>query len=81
MIFKYFNKLSPFKKNKTLIKHKTADQNTINTRTSLFILNQSLQNNNHGENSLSYVALTIWNKLPDCLKTTKNVNKSKHNEV
>ena len=37
-----------------------------------------LQKTNHGQKSLSYVALCIWNKLADFLKTTENVNTFKH---
>ena len=57
---------------------KLADQNAIATRTYLFKLNQSLRKTNHGQKSLSYVARGIWNKLPDFLKTTDNVNTYKH---
>ena len=49
---------------------KLADQNTTATRTSLFKLSQPLRKTNHGQKSLSYVAPSIWNKLPDFLKTT-----------
>ena len=57
---------------------KLADQNTTTTRTSLFKLSQPLRKTNHRQKSLSYVAPSIWNKLPDFLKTTDNVNTYKH---
>ena len=57
---------------------KPAGQNTTATRTYLFKLSQPLRKTNHGQKSLSYVAPCIWNKLPDFLKTTENVNTFKH---
>ena len=52
---------------------KLAGQNTTATRTSLFKLSQPLRKTNHGQKYLSYVAPSIWNKLPDFLMTD-NVN-------
>ena len=57
---------------------KLSDQNTTATRTSFFKLSQPLTKTNHGQKSLSYVTPSIWNKLPDFLKTTDNVNTYKH---
>ena len=57
---------------------KLAGENTTATRTSLFKLSQPLRKANHGQKSLSYVVPSIWNNLPDCLKTTGNVNTYKH---
>ena len=57
---------------------KLADQNTTATWTSLFKLRQPLRKTNHRQKSLSYVPPSIWNKLPDFLKTTGNVNTYKH---
>ena len=51
---------------------KLTDQTTTATRTSLFkVSHQPLRK--HGQKSLSYLP-SIWNKLPDFLKTTNNVN-------
>ena len=46
---------------------KSSGQNTTATRTSLFKISQPLQKTNHGQKGLSYVAPSIWNKLPDLL--------------
>ena len=43
---------------------KLAGQNTTVTRASLFKLSQALRKTNHGQKSCSYVAPSIWNKLP-----------------
>ena len=68
MTFKCFNYLGPLYMNDVF---KLADQNTSATRTSLFKL--LLRKTNHGQKSLSYVAPSIWNKLPDFIKSTDNV--------
>ena len=57
---------------------KSAGQNTTATRTYLFRLSHPLRKTNHEQKSLSYVAPCIWNKLPNFLKTTENVNTCKH---
>ena len=74
MTFKYFNYFSSLYWNDVF---KLADQNTTATRTSLFKLSETLRSN-HGQKRLSYVAPSIWDKLPDFLKTTDNVNTYKH---
>ena len=73
--FKYFNYLSPLYMYDVF---KLAGQNTTATRTSLFKLNQPLRKTNHRQKSLSFVAPSIWNKLPDFFKTTDKVNTYKH---
>ena len=75
MAFQCFNNLSPLYTNDLF---KPAGQNTTTTRTSLFKLSQPLRKTSHRQNSLSYVAPSIWNKLPDFLKTTDSVNTYKH---
>ena len=57
---------------------KLASQSTTTARTFLLKLSHPLRKTNHGQKSLSYVAPSIWNKLPDFLKTTDNVNTYKH---
>ena len=75
MTFKYFNNLNPLYMNDVF---KPAGQKTTAPRTYLFKLSQHLQKTNHGQKSLSYVVPCIWNKLPDFLKTTENINTFKH---
>ena len=75
MTFKCFSNLSPLYINDVF---KPADQNTTITRTSLFKLSQPLRKTNHGQKNPSYVAPSIWNKLPDFLKTTEKVNTHKN---
>ena len=53
---------------------KLAHQNTTATRSSLFKLSQPLRKTNLGQKCLSYVVPSIWNKLPNFLKRTDNIN-------
>ena len=73
--FTFFNFLSSVYMNDVF---KLADQNTATTRTSFFKSSQTLRKTNHGQKSFLYVAPSIWNKLPDFLKTTDDVNTYKH---
>ena len=56
---------------------KPAGQPNTTTRASLLKLNQPLRRTNHGQN-ISHIASIIWNNLPNSLKTTDNLNNSKH---
>ena len=71
MTFKFFNYLSPLYMNDVF---KLAHQNTTATRSSLFKLRQPLRKTNLGQKNLSYVVPSIWNKLPNFLKRTDNIN-------
>ena len=42
-----------------------------NTKIFLFKLSQPYEKTNHGQKSLSYVARTIWNKLPASTRTNR----------
>ena len=77
-IFQYFNNLSPFYINNVF---KPAGQKTTATRTYLFKFSKPLRKTNHAQESLSYVASCIWNKLPDFLKTSENVNTFNHKVI
>ena len=72
---KYFNNLSPLYMKDVF---KPAGQNTAVTWTYLFKFSQPLRKTNHGQRSSSYVVPCIWNKLPDFLKTTENINTFKY---
>ena len=75
MIPKYFNNLSPLYMNDVF---KPTSQNATATKTFLFKFSEPLRKTNHGQNSLSYVAPSIGNKLPDFLKTAENVSTYKY---
>ena len=71
MIPKYFNNLSPLYMNDVI---KPTSQNATATKTFLFKFSEPLRKTNHEQNSFSYVAPSIRNKLPDFLKTAENVS-------
>ena len=53
-------------------------QPNTTTRASLLKLNQPLERTNHDQKNISYIALIIWNNLPNSLKSTDNLNTYKH---
>ena len=69
MTFNHFSYLNPLYMNDVF---KLAGQSTAATRTSLLKLSQPLRKTNHAQKSLSCVAPSVWNKLPNFLKTTDN---------
>ena len=71
MSFKFCNNTSPPYMNDVF---KPAGQPNTTTRASLLKLNQPLRRTNHGQNNISYIALIIWNNLPNSLKTTDSLN-------
>ena len=50
-----------------------AENIRINTR------NSHLRKTSTGQNSLSYIGPAIWNRIPEILKRTKNLNTFEHN--
>ena len=71
MSFKFSNNTSPPYMNDGF---KPAGQSNTTTRASLLKLNQPLRRTNHGQNNISYIAATIWNNLPNSLKTIDNLD-------
>ena len=53
-------------------------RNSIDTRNSFLKLNQPSRKTKQGQNCLSYLGPSIWNKLPDSIKDSKNLNNFKH---
>ena len=56
-----------------------ADSNRVSTRNSYKKLSQPFRKTTLGQNSLSYLGPSIWNKLPENIKRCNNVNTFKHN--
>ena len=73
--FKFCNNKSPAYMNDVF---EPAGHPNTNTRASFLKLNQPLQNTNHGQKTLSYMAPYIWNILPVSLKATEGLNTYKH---
>ena len=75
-VFKFINKKSPSYMNDIFQK---ADTMRNNTRSSFLRLKQPFRKTNQGQNCLSYVGPSIWNKLSEKVKKTANLNTFKHN--
>ena len=56
-----------------------AENIRINTRNSYLELNHPFRKTSTGQNDLSYIVPVIWNRIPEILKKTKNLNTFKHN--
>ena len=74
--FKFFNSTIPLYMNDVF---SPAESSNINTRNSFQRLKQPFRKTNVGQNCLSYMGPSVWNKLPRKVKNTKNLNTFKHN--
>ncbi len=54
-------------------------ENSVSTRNSFKKLAQPFRKTNNGQNTLSFIGPSIWNKLPEKIKRTENLNTFKHN--
>ena len=55
-----------------------TSNNRINTRKGFLKLIQPSRKTKQGQNCLSYIGPSTWNKLPDEIKKSKNLNIFKH---
>ena len=76
IVFKYVNDQCPNYLNEVF---QTAPENNIHTRGNFVNLKRSFRKTNSGQMVLCYIGQTIWSKIPDMLKRTKNLNTFKHN--
>ena len=74
--FKYFNKQCPSYMSDIFI---PAVNSRVSTRNSFLKLSQPFRKTTQGQNSLSYIGPSVWNKLPENIKSCNNVNTFKHN--
>ena len=74
-VFKFFHEKSP-----TYMAEIYTPQtnNRISTRRSFLKLTQPSRRTKQGQKCLSYIGPSIWNKLPDKIKDSKNLNSFKH---
>ena len=52
---------------------------SYNTRNSFLRLKQPFRKTSQGQNCLSYVGPSVWNKMPQEVKNSENINTFKHN--
>ena len=76
IVFKYVNNQCPNYMHEIF---QTAPENNIQTSGSFLKLKCPFRKTNAGQIVLSYIGPTIWNKTPDLLKRTNNLNTFKHN--
>ena len=76
IVFKYFNQQCP---NYLSEAFDVAIENNFQLRGSFQKLKCPFRKTNTGQLALSNIGPTFWNKTPDTLKRTKNLNTSKHN--
>ena len=76
IVFKYVNNQCPNYLHEIF---QTAPENNIQTSGSFLKLKCPFHKTNAGQIVLSYIGPTIWNKTPDLLKRTNNLNTFKHN--
>ena len=74
--FKFFNNTTPLYMDDIF---GPAELSNLSTRNSFQRLKQPFRKTNQGQNCLSYMSPSVWNKLPQKVKNTKNLNTFKHN--
>ena len=57
---------------------KPAENTRINTRNSFLKLNHPFEKNSTAQKGLSYIGPAIWNRIPEFIKKTRNLNTFKH---
>ena len=55
-----------------------AENMRIKTRNSFLKLNHSFRKTSTGQKGLSYIGPAIWNRIPEIIKKTRNLNTFKH---
>ena len=74
--FKYFDNQCPHYLNEVFMK---APESSSSLRNSYQKLQQPFHKTNTGQNALSFIGLALWNKVPEKIKRTTNLNTFKHN--
>ena len=74
--FKYFDNQCPHYLNEVFMK---APESSSSLRNSYQKLQQPFRKTNTGQNALSFIGPALWNKVPEKIKRTTNLNTFKHN--
>ena len=75
-VFKFINGDCPHYLNEVL---KFALEGNVSLRNNFLKLKQSFRNTNTSQKALSFIGPSFWNKIPETLKKTDNLNTFKHN--
>ena len=73
IVFKYFNRQYPNYLNDA------TTESTLQLRNRFQKLKCPFRKTNNGQHALSYICPNFWNKTPDTLKRSNNLNTFKHN--
>ena len=76
IVFKYFTKQCPSYLSEVF---ELAYSDNVRTRNSYLKLIFPFQKSNMGQNALSFIGPSIWNKTPEVLKKLNSINTFKHN--
>ena len=76
IVFKYFNGQCPNYLNEVF---DVATESNFQLNNSFQKLKCPFRKTNNGQHALSYIGPTFWNKTPDTLKRSNNLNTFKHN--
>ena len=76
IVFKHFTKQSPSYLNEVF---ELASPNNLRRRNRYLKLICPFRKTNIGQNTLSFIGSSIWNKTPEVLKKTNSINTFKHN--
>ena len=74
--FKYVDNQCPHYLNEVFMK---APESSSSLRNSYQKLQQPFRKTNTGQNALSFIGPALWNKVPEEIKRTTNLNAFKHN--
>ena len=74
-VFKFIQNKCPAYMNKVF---RRAENMRINTINSLFKLNHAFWKTSTGQKGFSYIGPAIWNRIPEIIKKTRNLNTFKH---
>ena len=75
LAFKFFNKQSPSYMSDIFV---PSDNGRASTRNSYKKLRQPFRKTTQGQNTISYIGPSTWNKLPEKAKQSKSINSFKH---
>ena len=74
-VFKFVQNKCPAYMNEVF---RPAENMRINTRNSFLKLNHPFRKTSTGQKGLSYIGPAIWNRIPEIIKKTRNLNTFKH---
>ena len=78
IVFKCFDEQCPHYLNKAFAK---SPESGLSLRNSYYKLKQQFRNNSVGHNTLSFIGLALWDKIPKETKSTTSLNMFKQTNL